>query len=267
MFLAFWRNYHSTSLACRHCLAPCTLLYFIFSFAEDLASANHSTQMFYTSYLTLIMPSNSSHSSLTSLPHEGPALRAHHAFASTVSTPKCNVTGRTLASTLSFISSFAAASKRTIENLNGDALRLVELYCSACARNTGTTLAFPLSAAGGFAGGGAGVSFSLPLSEAKGWVKDPENSLKEATSPTKCEMAEVLSNLSELRILGGMGMGLAEVFPRKWTGVKGQGCLGLQNAARERGGGFKYSQRRVLQLVQALRKKMIVRLAMYEELL
>lgn len=94
-------------------------------------------------------------------------------------------------------------SPTTAGNLNGDSLRLVELYCSACARNTGTTLAFPLAAAGGFAGGGAGVSFSLPLSEAKGWVKDPENSLKEASAPTKCEMAEVLSNLSELRILGG----------------------------------------------------------------
>ncbi|CAN0306610.1 unnamed protein product, partial [Laminaria digitata] len=88
------------------------------------------------------------------------------------------------------------------ENLNGDALRLVELFCSACARNTGTTLAYPLSAAGGFAGGGAGVSFSLPLSETEGWVKDPENTLKTAYAPTKCEMAQVLSNLSELRILG-----------------------------------------------------------------
>ncbi|CAN0035488.1 unnamed protein product [Pylaiella littoralis] len=88
------------------------------------------------------------------------------------------------------------------DNFNGDALHLVELYCSACARNTGTTLAFPLSVAGGFAGGGAGVSFSLPLSETGGWLKDPENSLKQAAAPTKCEMAEVLSNLSELRILG-----------------------------------------------------------------
>ena len=52
-------------------------------------------------------------------------------------------------------------------------------------------------------GGGAGVSFSLPLSETQGWVKDPENTLLTAYAPTKCEMAQVLSNLSELRILGG----------------------------------------------------------------
>ncbi|CAN0198904.1 unnamed protein product, partial [Scytosiphon promiscuus] len=64
-------------------------------------------------------------------------------------------------------------------NFNGDSLPLVELYCSACARNTGVTLAFPLSAAGGFAGGGAGVSFSIPLSETGGWLKDPENTLKQ----------------------------------------------------------------------------------------
>ncbi|CAM9202769.1 unnamed protein product [Hapterophycus canaliculatus] len=87
-------------------------------------------------------------------------------------------------------------------NLNGDSLPLVELYCSTCARNTGVTLAFPLSTAGGFAGGGAGASFSIPLSETGGWLKDPENTLKQAAAPTKCEMAEVLSNLSELRILG-----------------------------------------------------------------
>ncbi|CAM9299509.1 unnamed protein product [Ascophyllum nodosum] len=88
------------------------------------------------------------------------------------------------------------------ENLNGEALRIVELYCSTCQRNAGMTLAFPLSTAGGFAGGSAGVSYALPLSESKGWVKDPNNSLIEATVPTKCEMAQVLSNLSELRILG-----------------------------------------------------------------
>lgn len=55
----------------------------------------------------------------------------------------------------------------------------MELFCSTCARNTGTTLTFPLSVAGGFAGGGTGVSFSIPLSETGGWLKDPENSLKQ----------------------------------------------------------------------------------------
>ncbi|CAM9590523.1 unnamed protein product [Ectocarpus sp. 4 AP-2014] len=109
--------------------------------------------------------------------------------------------GVAYAGTLEFsIGSFSGTFSE--ENLNGDALRLVELYCSACARNTGTTLAFPLSVAGGFAGGGTGVSFSIPLSETGGWLKDPENTLKQAAPPTKCEMAEVLSNLSELRILG-----------------------------------------------------------------
>lgn len=80
---------------------------------------------------------------------------------------------------------------------------MVELYCAVCARNTGTTLSFPLAEAGGFSGGGSGVSFSLPLLEEEGWLKDPENTLKSAAAPSKCEMAEVLSNLSELRILGG----------------------------------------------------------------
>lgn len=89
------------------------------------------------------------------------------------------------------------------EHLNGDALRLVELHCSTCERNTGTTLAYPLAAAGGFTGDSVGVSYVLPLSERKGWVRDPKNILMKATAPTKCEMIQVLSNLTWLRILGG----------------------------------------------------------------
>ncbi|CAN0472769.1 unnamed protein product, partial [Discosporangium mesarthrocarpum] len=46
-------------------------------------------------------------------------------------------------------------------------------------------------------------SFSLVLSEGAGWVKDPGNSLKEWEVPSRCEIIAVLSNLSEILILGG----------------------------------------------------------------
>lgn len=97
-------------------------------------------------------------------------------------------------------------------NLNGPELRLVEIFCQSCARNSGTTLFVPLSAAGGFLGGGQGQSFSLPLSQGRGWLKDPKNSLVDAAAPTVCEMAEVLSNISELRILGGEGRAITAYY-------------------------------------------------------
>ena len=42
----------------------------------------------------------------------------------------------------------------------------------------------------------------LPLDETLGWVKDPKNSLKTWWRPTQCEMIQVLSALSAVRILG-----------------------------------------------------------------
>ena len=49
---------------------------------------------------------------------------------------------------------------------------------------------------------GAPAKFSLPLLESAGWLKDPQNTLKPYTVPTKCDMVQVLSRLSALRILG-----------------------------------------------------------------
>mmetsp|Transcript_14714 Transcript_14714/g.18816 ORF Transcript_14714/g.18816 Transcript_14714/m.18816 type:complete len:377 (-) Transcript_14714:136-1266(-) len=85
-------------------------------------------------------------------------------------------------------------------NMNSN-VHLVEMHCAKCAVNTGVTISFPLSAvSGGFAG--SDKTFSLVLNEKSGWLKDPENTLKTWSAPTKCEFIELLSGLTRLKILG-----------------------------------------------------------------
>ena len=45
-------------------------------------------------------------------------------------------------------------------------------------------------------------SFSIPLTEHSGWLKDPKNTLKDWVIPTKCEFIQMLSGISSIRILG-----------------------------------------------------------------
>ncbi|KAJ1444756.1 hypothetical protein M885DRAFT_626824 [Pelagophyceae sp. CCMP2097] len=82
---------------------------------------------------------------------------------------------------------------------------LVELFCVTCDGNRGTTLAFPLSAAGAGKGfDGSATTLKIPLLESGGWIKDPENELLAWTAPSKCDFIEVLSNVAALRILGDL---------------------------------------------------------------
>lgn len=83
--------------------------------------------------------------------------------------------------------------------VSGDT-HFVILECAQCAVNAGITLALPLAAAGGF--DGSATQFALPLHEGAGWLKDPKNTLTAWAAPTQCEMIEVLSGLSGVRILG-----------------------------------------------------------------
>ena len=43
-----------------------------------------------------------------------------------------------------------------------------------------------------------------PAAWAAGWIKDPKNTLLQWPLPTKCEMIEVLSGLTAVRILGDL---------------------------------------------------------------
>lgn len=99
------------------------------------------------------------------------------------------------------LGSFSGDFSRT----NGDA-HVVVFECSSCVGpvGPGITLAFPARAlqlaAGPFSG--AATVFSLPLRENAGWLKDPQNSLVSWRPPTKCDLIQVLSRLSAVRILG-----------------------------------------------------------------
>lgn len=82
----------------------------------------------------------------------------------------------------------------------GDKLNLVEIECKQCSLSHGERFGFPLKATKGFHGNTS--SFSIPLTENSGWLKDPKNTLKDWVIPTKCEFIQMLSGISSIRILG-----------------------------------------------------------------
>lgn len=81
------------------------------------------------------------------------------------------------------------------------------MECAACEGpvGKGITLGFSLAALlkspnGAFTG--QAKQITLPLWETAGWLKDSQNSLVPWTVPSQCDMIQVLSRLSRLRILG-----------------------------------------------------------------
>jgi hypothetical protein len=101
--------------------------------------------------------------------------------------------------TLTFHLSSSSGDFNSAGSLNTD-MHLVELECKSCATNSGIKLVRKMDSSLKF--NGKTQLFSLSLTENGGWLKDPKNSLKTWTTPTKCEMIEVLSSLSSLKILG-----------------------------------------------------------------
>jgi len=83
---------------------------------------------------------------------------------------------------------------------NNDKLSLVEIDCNSCNYRKGLSIALPLSVSGGF--NGTITSFSFKLNEKAGWMMKPKNNLHEWEEISRCEMIEVLSSISNLRILG-----------------------------------------------------------------
>jgi len=97
------------------------------------------------------------------------------------------------------MSSFGGDYSSEMQNQPGK-LNLVEIQCAKCNINQGETFGFPLSATKGF--DGRTTSFSFALNESAGWLKDPKSTELEWIIPTKCEMIELLSGISSIRILG-----------------------------------------------------------------
>lgn len=89
--------------------------------------------------------------------------------------------------------------------LNGLDTSLVVLECDECngPLRKGIKLVFPISAsATAKAFKGDTTAFSIPLLEGSGWLKDPQNALKQWTVPSQCDFIQVVSRLSSMRILG-----------------------------------------------------------------
>lgn len=88
-----------------------------------------------------------------------------------------------------------------------DQVNVVVLECATCNGpvGKGITLGFSLKALltsrnGAFSGSAKRITVSLL--EGAGWLKDSQNTLKPWTVPSKCDIIQVLSRLSAVRILG-----------------------------------------------------------------
>lgn len=91
--------------------------------------------------------------------------------------------------------------------LNNGGVNAVILECADCIGpvGNGITLAFTIDALFSSPNGkfdGTPKRFSIPLTENAGWLKDPQDSLKSWFVPSQCDMIQVLSRLTKIRILG-----------------------------------------------------------------
>ena len=76
---------------------------------------------------------------------------------------------------------------------------LIELECKDCGYKTGIRLAYRFSK---IHFEHKIANFKIELVETANWLKDPQDSLKQWSAPSRCEFLQVLSRLSGLRILG-----------------------------------------------------------------
>lgn len=108
---------------------------------------------------------------------------------------------------------YGGVFKFTIGFLSGDFLKLnsaksalVELYCETCSgpyQQKGIRLFYPLSSLKlNTLSLGKSIQFALQLNVGAGWFKDPQDLLKSNIAASKCDFLQVLSRLSDVRILG-----------------------------------------------------------------
>ena len=97
------------------------------------------------------------------------------------------------------LSSFGGDFSQEMQNFPGK-LNIVEITCDRCNMFKGITIGFPLAKTSGF--NGFTTSFSFELTESSGWLKDPKSSILEWKPPSKCDFIEVLSGISNIKILG-----------------------------------------------------------------
>jgi len=87
---------------------------------------------------------------------------------------------------------------------NGIDVPLVILECGECNGpiSKGLRLVYPISSVGLSVFKTTPYSFNLQLKETSGWLKDSQNTLSPWMPVTQCDIIQVLSRLSSLRILG-----------------------------------------------------------------
>lgn len=93
----------------------------------------------------------------------------------------------------------SAAGDFAASNINGEAA-VVVLDCATCNSGSGVRLA-TFADASTVVLDGKSKTMTLTLSESK-WLKDSKNTLVKWANPTQCEMVEVLSGLTGVKILG-----------------------------------------------------------------
>lgn len=110
--------------------------------------------------------------------------------------------------------SYGGTLQFTLSSFSGDFTKLndistsvVELECAECEGPVGKGITLFYSMAelakspnGLFKGGSLKISISLK--EGVGWIKDPQNTLLSGITASKCDVIQVLSRLSHIKILG-----------------------------------------------------------------
>ena len=91
------------------------------------------------------------------------------------------------------------SSAGDFSKLNGNPM-FVELECATCERHSGIRLAV-FGDSSTYKLDGQDRRYRIPLVESA-WKKDPKNTLLSWNAPSKCDMVEVLSGITSLRILG-----------------------------------------------------------------
>ncbi len=100
-----------------------------------------------------------------------------------------------------------AAFSGDFSKLNDPSVNVIELHCATCEGpvGKGITLGYTIdqlrrSPNGAF--DGKPKTISIALNEHGGWMKDSQNVLLPWTKPSKCDIIQVLSRLSKIKILG-----------------------------------------------------------------
>lgn len=106
-----------------------------------------------------------------------------------------------------FLSFSIAAFSGDFSSLNAMSTNVVELECETCVGpiRQGIRLGFSLSALAASPNGmfkGGAMKIVIPLNENAGWLKDSQDVLVSWYKTSQCDIIQVLSRLSKIRILG-----------------------------------------------------------------